>query len=533
MLACGTVVDESEVPPNHPSRLEFMSANPQHAQNSTGPNSNPDDARSRFYIKKRVIVGSTSKAFVDPKTGQVDTKWLIYARGTKEDPDISKFIKKVRFFLHPPTFQPHHIVEINEAPFQISRRGGAQHPVRVQLHTLDTKSRPTNLIHHLHVEKENTVLPTQGEETIVEIDFDRMSFERILNPQAAGVVAKLEPLSSLPSEMPQALSLSHALSLDAAAAAAVAAEEEDEEEEEEEDDFMYDSNDELSGDEMSHAPGKIKKAGASPVKISEHEILTFIRVHAEKTFPLISEEKHGKLPYSVARTHKEWYSWSAGKRKACEWQRAHRLSQLMIDVLRIYKSTREIIEICHSLQMSPAPAGFHDEDSGTYEQLYGAPMLLNWAEKSRNPFKKHGTYFINYCRYCGCVHLPLEKFVELEASCGEKKLQYLNTFTYAIFVSTVELGNGTNLHLVFPSLYAAGPGMIILRIVFPKLRNMLRSDLMLSFLEIMLQVKSSEQEVHRVTVVFNGALWLKMLANLKFRILNKSKSACLRNSIRF
>jgi hypothetical protein len=441
LSACGIVVDESAVPLDDPCRLDILTPGllPLPSSSSSGMKPEDSDARSRFYIKKRVIVGSTSKASKNPKTGDIDTKWVVYVRGTKEDPDIGKFIRKVRFFLHPPTFQPHHIVEIHEAPFQITRRGGATFPVRVQLHTIDTKARPTNLTHHLHVEKENTILPTQGEESIVEIDFDRITFDRILNPAPAPSSAPSVPVPSLPpseTDAPQ----NAITSLDAAAAAAVEEEEDEEDEEEDEDDAFADgeSGDEASGDEVSHAPGKLsKKSGAvssSPLKISENEIMTFIRVQAEKTFPLISEEKYGKLPYSVARTHKEWYSWSLGKRKACEWQRAHRLSQLLLDRLRVHKSTREIIDICHSLQMSPVPATFtggDDESGGTYEQLYGAPMLLAWAEKAKNPFRKHGTQSVVFCRYCGCTHLPLEKFSELEASCGESKVALLNTFTYA------------------------------------------------------------------------------------------------------
>ncbi len=55
------------------------------------------DLESRFYRKKRIIVGNTSQ-FLDPSSqcGGSTHKWMAYVRGSQSEPDISHFVKAVR-----------------------------------------------------------------------------------------------------------------------------------------------------------------------------------------------------------------------------------------------------------------------------------------------------------------------------------------------------------------------------------------------------------------------------------------------------
>lgn len=97
------------------------------------------ESSSRFHIKQRVLCGSTSMRL--PRVaGQEEThKWMVYVRAPNEkvrllvtakggpsasagDVALSKFISKVRFFIHP-SFKPEDIVEVTEPPFQITRFG--------------------------------------------------------------------------------------------------------------------------------------------------------------------------------------------------------------------------------------------------------------------------------------------------------------------------------------------------------------------------------------------------------------------------
>ena len=56
------------------------------------------DQDSRFYRKKRIIVGNTSQ-YLDPSSqcGGSTHKWMAYVRGSQAEPDISHFVKAVRY----------------------------------------------------------------------------------------------------------------------------------------------------------------------------------------------------------------------------------------------------------------------------------------------------------------------------------------------------------------------------------------------------------------------------------------------------
>jgi len=118
--------------------------------------------RSRFYVKQRLVVGSTSmklsalrkdaearRAAMHKRHAgaglaiddDATHKWMIYVRAPDEhvrllhrsaggdalplsagDIALTKFISKVRFFLHP-SFAPEDVVEVSAPPFQLSRYG--------------------------------------------------------------------------------------------------------------------------------------------------------------------------------------------------------------------------------------------------------------------------------------------------------------------------------------------------------------------------------------------------------------------------
>ena len=133
---------------------------------------------SRFYIKKQIIVGNTSKYIPFEKREQNDRsthKWMVYVRGPPEEPHLDKFIKKVWFFLHP-SYQPNDIVEVSKQPFHLTRRGWGEFPVRVQLHFLDPRNKRVDIIHELKLDRTYTGLQTLGAETVVDLQLDKRTF---------------------------------------------------------------------------------------------------------------------------------------------------------------------------------------------------------------------------------------------------------------------------------------------------------------------------------------------------------------------
>ncbi|GAB1598335.1 YEATS domain-containing protein 2-like [Argonauta hians] len=130
---------------------------------------------SRFRVKKKLIVGNISKFIPPDRREESDPsthKWLIYIRGTKEEPSIDHYVKKVWFFLHP-SYRPNDLVEVVHPPFHLSRRGWGEFPIRVQLHFHDQRNKRVDIIHHLKLDRTYTGLQTFGAETTVEIEIEK------------------------------------------------------------------------------------------------------------------------------------------------------------------------------------------------------------------------------------------------------------------------------------------------------------------------------------------------------------------------
>uniref|UniRef100_A0A8C8CAY7 YEATS domain-containing protein 2 n=1 Tax=Oncorhynchus tshawytscha TaxID=74940 RepID=A0A8C8CAY7_ONCTS len=111
------------------------------------------DEASRLYIKKTIVVGNVSKYIPPDKREENDQsthKWMVYVRGSRREPSIDHFVKKVWFFLHP-SYKPNDLVEVSEPPFHLTRRGWGEFPVRIQIHFKDPRNKRIDIIHHLKV----------------------------------------------------------------------------------------------------------------------------------------------------------------------------------------------------------------------------------------------------------------------------------------------------------------------------------------------------------------------------------------------
>ncbi|XP_046423590.1 YEATS domain-containing protein 2 [Neodiprion fabricii] len=123
----------------------------------------------RHKVWKRIVIGNISK-WIPPdwREDGASHKWMMYVRGSKEAPDITDFVSKVRFFLHP-SYQPNDVVQVTSPPFHLSRRGWGEFPLRVQLHFKNALNKPMDVIHYLKLDRTYTGLQTLGSETVVNI----------------------------------------------------------------------------------------------------------------------------------------------------------------------------------------------------------------------------------------------------------------------------------------------------------------------------------------------------------------------------
>ena len=144
-----------------------------------------------IYCRKRIIVGNTSQ-YLDPSSQQVTSentthKWMVYIRGPQTEPDISHFVKSVRFFLHP-SYHPNDIVKVRSPPFHLTRLGWGEFPVRVQLEFVLKANKSVDIIHNLVLDRTHTGQQTLGCETVVDLD--------IVVPPEEGRLVRLNGFSS-------------------------------------------------------------------------------------------------------------------------------------------------------------------------------------------------------------------------------------------------------------------------------------------------------------------------------------------------
>ncbi|XP_017393794.1 YEATS domain-containing protein 2 isoform X3 [Cebus imitator] len=146
------------------------------------------DETSRLFVKKTIVVGNVSKYIPPDKREENDQsthKWMVYVRGSRREPSINHFVKKVWFFLHP-SYKPNDLVEVREPPFHLTRRGWGEFPVRVQVHFKDSQNKRIDIIHNLKLDRTYTGLQTLGAETVVDVELHRYSLgEDHVYPQSS------------------------------------------------------------------------------------------------------------------------------------------------------------------------------------------------------------------------------------------------------------------------------------------------------------------------------------------------------------
>lgn len=165
-----------------------------------------NDENSRLFVKKTIVVGNVSKYISPDKREENDQsthKWMVYVRGSRREPSIDHFVKKVWFFLHP-SYKPNDLVEVREPPFHLTRRGWGEFPVRVQIHFKDIRNKRIDIIHHLKLDRTYTGLQTLGAETVVDVELHRHSLrEEYLFSQSSDSDLSDAPTSMhLPLNMP-------------------------------------------------------------------------------------------------------------------------------------------------------------------------------------------------------------------------------------------------------------------------------------------------------------------------------------------
>ena len=379
-------------------RVNSTTISEQKKTTQTNKSTSKTSVVNRFYVKKRIIVGNVSKYLpldTREKNDQSTHKWMVYVRGPKEQADVSSFVKKVWFFLHP-SYMPNDIVEIKECPFQLTRRGWGEFPVRVQLHFCDSRNKKVDIIHHLKLDKTYTGLQTLGAETVVDLELHRHTvsdkehdgvFERPSAPEVSVYEGKnVRSTSILSTSMESKMRMKSSYSskdnelreyckqiVENNTSFATPSNTDRGESPRLSSDSRGDAittlsrqSSEIPSEDTSFVcsePGsRITSRAASPIVSQSAIANTKLEKDAEKlllknlkNFPLIKENRDISKLHFCAKSVDQLKKWSFSKRRACEWQRAFELKKVVNKALDRSKqlSTKEVMCWCRRNGYTP------------------------------------------------------------------------------------------------------------------------------------------------------------------------------------
>lgn len=341
-----------------------------------------EEQESRFYHKKRVIVGNTSQ-YLDPVAHQYTSadgsthKWMVYVRGPQAEPDISHFVKAVRFFLHP-SYHPNDIVRVRSPPFHLTRHGWGEFPVRVQLEFGDKSNKPVDILHNLVLDRTHTGQQTLGAETVVDLDIVAPPGQQSLhlNGFSSNPVRNIKEGRSLvsvtgPQQPPPCLSSTSSSSLSSSRASTGL-------------DSLQSRSDQsvpmdqpLEHSSSAHPPpspqlsesvcGSVSgESGAAGVSTGVGSVITTNLdkcLHtAVRAIPICGKPLPSEEFYIPAPSLAQFRIWNIGRRRATEWMRAVAVKKSIQRKLHVPSllSTRRVMQWCRQNGYTPldsAPEG--------------------------------------------------------------------------------------------------------------------------------------------------------------------------------
>lgn len=290
------------------------------------------ESESRFYVKRRVIVGNTSKYILPEHRESNDRsthKWMVYVRGPKDNSELQNFISKVWFLLHP-SYQPNDLVEVSKPPYQVTRRGWGEFPVRVQLHFVENKNKRVDIIHHLKLDKTYTGLQTLGAETHVDIELDRKNFDC----QSSQNTTHLQPVEAITQATETSVSQTSTTTPEDHNSSNFDLLQELNHHELEDHSYsvpLTKQQKALSDDDMKYPTPPVSVPGSrcSTPELGKESVFLTLACESEVSlrrslpqFPLVNPDRNVDTAPYCAKTLDQYLAWNVGKRLAAEWQRA-------------------------------------------------------------------------------------------------------------------------------------------------------------------------------------------------------------------
>ena len=113
------------------------------------------------HLYKSFVIGTIAYALGKKAEETKSHEWCVYIRAANPDEDISTFIKKVVFILHPTLQPPTRTLETG--PFEVTEQGWGEFEITFQIFFHDSRETPVELKHMLKLyPDENAPAPAHG-----------------------------------------------------------------------------------------------------------------------------------------------------------------------------------------------------------------------------------------------------------------------------------------------------------------------------------------------------------------------------------
>lgn len=117
-------------------------------------------------VERPLVYGTEARILSKPDGEFLNThSWSVYVRGAFKE-DISCFVKKVIFYLHPSFEQPERILE--HPPFVVTESGWGEFDIKIVIVFQDPTEKPVVLNHTLKLYLPDGTLPMKGKPVISE-----------------------------------------------------------------------------------------------------------------------------------------------------------------------------------------------------------------------------------------------------------------------------------------------------------------------------------------------------------------------------
>ena len=124
------------------------------------------------------VIGSIAYSLGKKAEESRSHEWTVFIRSANPDEDMSTFVKKVVFHLHPTLQPPQRTIEV--APFEVTEQGWGEFEISLQVFFHDSREKPIELSHMLKLYPDGDAnAPQNPAKPVVSERYDEFVFNNL------------------------------------------------------------------------------------------------------------------------------------------------------------------------------------------------------------------------------------------------------------------------------------------------------------------------------------------------------------------